>query len=103
MSAGRRDSDNFHLPPWAVALLPIVAAGLLALGAAKVTVGGKEDASTHAMDISDERAVRTAAISTLTAAVREAENQRDKDFIRDSAWKADAMRILLDVQRQVKK
>jgi hypothetical protein len=92
--------DQLRLPAWAI---PILLSGLVAAVVAWSSLASKEDASAHAADVSSMRKDHTAELVQMRTIIREAENQRDQDFIRDSAWKADAMRILLDVQRQVKK
>lgn len=89
--------ESLKLPGW---LWPVVLAGLMGVGAARVTLAGKEDGPTHDADIAAVRKDHTADVVTLQNAIRAAETQRDLDFIRDSAWKADAMRILLDIQRK---
>lgn len=90
--------EGLKLPAWAV---PIVIAALFALGAARITVGGKEDASAHAADISEARAERTAVKVELQGEIRDLRSDFEKKTIRDSAANADAMRILLDIQKKV--
>jgi hypothetical protein len=81
-----RPSGPSFIPSWA---WPLLIAGLMGLGGAKVMLGGKEDASAHASDMADAARERTALKTEV-----------DKATIRDSAWKADAMRILIDLQRR---
>lgn len=89
--------DQLRLPSWAV---PLLVSAIVALAVAWTQLSGTESAAAHTKDIGTVRTDHTADVTRLQAAIREAENQRDMDFIRDSAWKADAMRILLDIQRK---
>lgn len=75
------------VPSWA---WPLFIAGLMGLGGAKVMLASKEDQSAHDADMASAKAERTALRSDI-----------EKATIRDSAWKADAMRILIDVQRRL--
>lgn len=89
--------ESLKLPAWAV---PILLSAIVSASIAYAQLAGKEDASVHAADVATVRKDHTADVVTLQNAIRAAETQRDLDFIRDSAWKADAMRILLDIQRK---
>jgi hypothetical protein len=101
MTPDRRQSDDgMKLPGWVMPLLPILAAGLLALGAARVTVSGKEDQSSHSADESETRRVHTADVVRLQSQTDSIRYAAQTSAVRDSAWRADVMRILLDLQRR---
>lgn len=81
-----QNGDALKLPSW---LWPILIAGLVGLGSARVMLASKEDQSSHDADMATSR--------QESIALR---NDVEKATIRDSAWKADAMRILLDLQQR---
>lgn len=94
------DMPPLRVPSWA---WPLVLAALMGLGAARVTLGGKEDASAHRADLAEAQRLHTADYVKQQGQMDSMRFNAEKVAVRDSAWKADAMRILLDVQRQVKR
>jgi hypothetical protein len=101
MTPDRRQSDDgMKLPGWVMPLLPIVIGALFAVGAARVQLGGKEDTSAHAADVSETKRLHTADIVKQQGQIDSIRYAAQTTAVRDSAWRADAMRILLDLQRR---
>lgn len=91
--------DQLKLPAW---LWPIVLAALLSIGAARVTLSGKEDQSAHDRDVAETRKQHTADLVRQQGQVDSIRFDARLRDVRDSARWADAMRVLTDIQRQVK-
>src|SRR5688500_16042235 len=97
--------EQLRVPTWAI---PILLSVLVSAVFAYATLGGKEDASAHAADVSDLRREHTADVVRLQAADDSLRFDARLRDIRDSARHADVMRgqaeqtrILLDLQRKV--
>lgn len=91
--------DALKVPAWAV---PILLSALVAAVVAWAQLGGKEDAAAHDRDMADAKAERTAFKVELQGSITELHNEAALRSVRDSARAADMMRVLLDIQRQVK-
>lgn len=81
--------DSLKLPSWAI---PLLVSAIVTLAVAWSQLNGTESASAH-----------TADVVALQGAIKDVKNDAEKKAIRDSAAYADMTRILLDIQRQVKK
>lgn len=100
MTPDRQPAEGLKLPAWAI---PILLSAFTALTIAWTALHGKEDAADHKADVATLRDERKADVQNIKREVDSMRYDTRTTAVRDSAWKADAMRILLDVQRQVKK
>lgn len=87
--------EQLKLPTWAIPILiPLIVSAVVAW----TQLHGKEDAGAHNADLAETRRLHTADVVKQQGQIDSIRFAALTSAVRDSAWKADAMRILLELK-----